>query len=722
MQILPIISKFNFGEVSPYLAARVDLPKHQAGCRKLENFIPLLQGPLKRRGGTRFVARSGNGDKPVALIDFAFSETTTYILEVGDGYMRFFYRGAPVLDNDGEIYQIATPWTQADLFLESRICALKWVQSGDVMYIVCPGQPPQKLSRYGHTDWRVGPLGGWDERPNATAVAMFRERLVLAAGQTVYMSQSGAFENFKLRGANLTKLTAWSSSSWTWDAATGILSGGSYSKLSFRIGEAAAAISGQNVTVTAIDQTAGLSKVLISTAGGTTTMDNLTGHLANTNWNGFSWTTYLTVDIDAATSEFEKDLSDDTDRTYRVVSSTTAVAADDPIEIGIYSEQMDRVEWLVPAGKLLAGTTGDEFLIGETTETEPFGPENIRVVPETTFGSSAIQALRVGAVVLFVQRAGRKVREFVYDFQGDNYVAMDVTVAAEHVTRPELVATADLSAAGDSASRGGLTAMLWQSEPIETLWCVRSDGQLLGFTYSKDQDMTAWHRHILGGGGEVSHIAVVPAVHGGRDILWLSVKRLVAGETVYYLETMTQGHELGDPPDAAFFVDSGRTFVGEGLTEITGLDHLEGHEVAVLGDGGVQPRRVVAGGRIELQYPADVVQVGLPYISTVTTSNLEAQLPDGTAQSRKKRFTKATLWLLESLGGEAGHDPDDMERLEYRHGNDSMDAPPRLASGFYTVNWPHGYEDEGALTVRQTFPLPFTLAAIIPEVNMEGKN
>lgn len=663
MQLLPIISKFNFGEVSPYLAARVDLAKHQAGCKRLENFIPLLQGPLKRRGGTRFVAKSGNGDQPVALIDFAFSETTSYILEVGDGYLRVFYQGAPVLNDNGAPYQITTPWRQADLFLDSGICALKWVQSGDVMYIVCPGQPPQKLMRYGHTDWRIAALGGWAPRPNATAVALWRERLVMAAGQTVYMSQSGAFDNFALTGSVAVK------SQITSVRATG----------------AGGAVAG-NGFITLLNQGA----VSFSTAE---------AHARQVS--------AFAVDILPNESGGGEDVP---------------IAADDPIEINVYSEQMDKIEWMVPAGSLLVGTTGGEFLIGETTSVDPFGPENIKVVPETTFGSSAIQALRVGAVVLFVQRAGRKVREFVYDFQGDNYVAMDVTVAAEHISRPELLATTDLSAYDDGVTRGGLTAMLWQSEPIETLWCVRSDGQLLGFTYSKDQDMTAWHRHILGGGGQVSHIAVVPAVHGGRDILWLSVKREVAGETVYYLETMTQGRELGDPPAAAFFVDCGITVTGDGLTGIGGLEHLEGHEVTVLGDGGVQPRRVVVDGRIKLQYPARVVQVGLPYVSTVTTSNLEAGLPDGTAQSRKKRFTKATLWILESSGGEAGHDPDDMEALEFRRGNDAMDGPPRLASGFYTVNWPHGYEDEGELTVRQTFPLPLVLAAIIPEVNVEGKN
>jgi len=158
----------------------------------------------------------------------------------------------------------------------------------------------------------------------------------------------------------------------------------------------------------------------------------------------------------------------------------------------------------------------------------------------------------------------------------------------------------------------------------------------------------------LGGGGRVASLAVVPAVQGGRDELWLAVRREVDGRTVHYLETLEPGHELGGAPEDCFFVDSGVTVRGEGLTEITGLEHLEGHEVHILADGGVQPPRVVQDGRVPLQYPAGVVQAGLPYRSILTTVHFEAALPDGTALARPKRVVKVHLSLLESAGGSAG--------------------------------------------------------------------
>ncbi len=555
--VRPIISRFTMGELSPLLGGRVDLAKYPAAMRTLENFIPLLQGPVKRRGGTRFVAQSGNGDQPVLLIDFTFSETTTYIIEAGHRYMRFFSQGGPVLTAEGEIYQIETPWRQEDLFNSNGVGLLKYVQSGDVLYIVCPGQPPQKLSRHGHTDWRVAPLGGWNSdkaRPNATAIALWRERLCLAAEQTLYLSQSGAFENFYLTYQN---------------------------------GKLKAVITKVEVMVVPDMMTnqpnadITVSNPILNTGKGyvvITSKEDLAGNAKPIRVQ-ISFKGSEAVGVAKPPIAAEIVPSDDPS------GDPLPVAADDPIEINVYSEQMDRIEWLCPAGNLLVGTTGGEFIIGETTTVEPMGPENVKIVPETAFGSTPIQALRIGAVIIFVQRAGRKVREFVYDFAGDSYTALDLTVAAEHITR------------------GGVTAMAWQSEPIETLWMVRGDGQLLGFTYSKDQDMNAWHRHILGGGGRVSHLAVVPARHGGRDELWLSVKREINGRAVYYLEVMDKGLEAGEPRAEAFFVDASRTYRGKGLTEVTGLDHLEGCRVSILGDGGVQSEQVVRGGPTGIAVP-----------------------------------------------------------------------------------------------------------------------
>jgi hypothetical protein len=258
--------------------------------------------------------------------------------------------------------------------------------------------------------------------------------------------------------------------------------------------------------------------------------------------------------------------------------------------------------------------------------------------------------------------------------------------------------------------------------------------------------MGAWHRHTFGGNGAVSHLAVIPARHGGRDELWLSIRREIDGRTVHYIETLEPGHELGEAQEDAFFVDSGLSFLSATpRTEISGLNHLEGCLVSILGDGGVQPERTVKGGRIELEYPAKVVQVGLPYTSIFETVNMEFNLQDGTTQGRRKRIVNITLRLIESGGGvigmtadsdqpsgaagaagagnvSAGPGPQAPDKgpggslVEYRRGSDRMNQAPPLFTGDVKVPWPRGRDTHGRITIAQTFPLPFLVAGMMPEV------
>ena len=70
--------------------------------------------------------------------------------------------------------------------------------------------------------------------------------------------------------------------------------------------------------------------------------------------------------------------------------------------------------------------------------------------------------------------------------------------------------------------------MAYQKAPYSILWCVRADGELLGFSYLREQLVTGWHRHLLG--GQVESVAVVPG--DAEDEVWISVKRTIAGSTV----------------------------------------------------------------------------------------------------------------------------------------------------------------------------------------------
>ncbi len=67
------------------------------------------------------------------------------------------------------------------------------------------------------------------------------------------------------------------------------------------------------------------------------------------------------------------------------------------------------------------------------------------------------------------------------------------------------------------------------------------EGKLLGLTYDAEQNITGWHEHATG--GAVESIKVIPDIDGGRDELWMVVRRTINGATVRYLEYMLQEYD-----------------------------------------------------------------------------------------------------------------------------------------------------------------------------------
>ncbi len=104
-RIADIQSSFNAGELDPRLAARLDFVKYRAGLETSENLIPLSEGGIMRRSGTRHVAEVANSAVKGRLKRFQFSITQSYVLELGNLTMRFFRNQAQILvaNTDGAI-------------------------------------------------------------------------------------------------------------------------------------------------------------------------------------------------------------------------------------------------------------------------------------------------------------------------------------------------------------------------------------------------------------------------------------------------------------------------------------------------------------------------------------------------------------------------------------------------------------------------------------------
>jgi hypothetical protein len=138
---------FNAGEVSPFIDARTTLEKYRSACRTLENFQILPYGGAVRRPGFRFVGQAKRNNLRCRLIGFNFSTATRFIIECGEGYMRFWKDGILIVDNLGDPVEVITPYDEASLR------ELQFAQVNDIMYFTHARYPVHKLSRYADDDW-----------------------------------------------------------------------------------------------------------------------------------------------------------------------------------------------------------------------------------------------------------------------------------------------------------------------------------------------------------------------------------------------------------------------------------------------------------------------------------------------------------------------------------------------------------------------------------------
>jgi hypothetical protein len=361
----------------------------------------------------------------------------------------------------------------------------------------------------------------------------------------------------------------------------------------------------------------------------------------------------------------------------------------------LLANEVNEVMWLAHGKVLMAGTVGGEWAMKTGALDEPITPANLLPKRKTTHGCADVPPIVINESILFVQRAGRKLRELAYRYESDGFIAPDLTILAEHITA------------------GGIIDMAYQEEPNGVLWTVRGDGVLLGLTYDRLHDVVGWHRHPME--GEVESVAVIPGP-GDEDELWLSVKRTINGAVKRYIEYL-KPFSWGSDQEDCFFLDCGLTYDGAPATTISGLEHLEGKSVGILADGAVHPDRTVASGEITLARSAGTVHVGLKYTGVLLSMDLEAGSATGTSQGKLKRIHKARVRFLHTLGGKVGSDLTRLETVYYRTSADPMDAPPPLFTGDKEVTFPKGWDHKAQVMIVQDQPLPMTVLGIMPEMS-----
>jgi hypothetical protein len=378
------------------------------------------------------------------------------------------------------------------------------------------------------------------------------------------------------------------------------------------------------------------------------------------------------------------------------------VADDDAIIYTIASNQVNAIRFMTATRTLIIGTAGGEFTVSGGGTDNAITPTNILIKKQSNHGAANVDAIAVGNATLFLQRAKRKIRELAYNFDVDGYIAPDMTILAEHI------------------SEGGLTQMAYQQEPNQVIYAVRGDGELIGLTYQREQQVTAWHRHIFGGAfgsgkAVCESVAVIPTDDTEYEV-YVIVKRTINGATRRFVEYINN-FDFTETDNTTFnFLDSALAYSGSAVTTISGLDHLEGQTVSILANGATHPDKTVSNGSITLDRSSTNVKVGLSYSSILQTMRLDAGSQNGTSQGKTKRIYEITIRLYESVGVEVGESLDNMERIPFRTSSDPMDQGIPPFTGDKAVEFRGNYDTDGFIFVRQTQPLPLTILSLYPEL------
>lgn len=760
--VSPAINSFNAGEFSPLMMGQTDFQKWKSGVKTMLNFIPRSQGPAERRGGTYFVKEVKDSSSRAWLASFIFNTTQAFILEFGPKYIRFYSDHGVAEDASGSALEISSPWSSDDLINSDGGFGLSMVQSGDVIYICCHSglTPTYKLTRVSNTDWTL------DEFNYSSAGGPFAD-INSDRSIVVYTDQ---FRMWSESGDDLPDGTPTTTSLCTLTASENIFNSSQVGSL-FYIESSTDAVSDVTgfdgyIPAWQADRTETYVKGRFCRSEGKyyEDMDGTTSGTVQPTWTAGAhrdgdnsilwryssggWGVIEITSVNSATeavgkiiSELPPSVRDSTGKTYKwafgdwsldkgyptkvsfyknrlvfagkgklwfsvasdyenftPMSNGYEVESDDSINVQIEADSTNAIQWLAPGSSLMIGTAGAEHACSPSTTTSSFGPANIQISKESAYGSKEIAAESIGGDSVFVQRAGRKIRTVTADYESGQYSSSDLTVIAEHITN------------------GAVIDIAWQQEPDHVLWVVLANGALRGLTYNKEQDVIGWHRHDVS--GTVESVAVIPGPDGGRDDLWLVVKRIINGEEKRYIEYMRAAWDAEtESLSSAFYVDCGLTYSGAAVDSVSGISHLEGMTVSVLADGAAHPDCVVSNGAISLEWDASVISVGLPYTSQLITLPMELSVANGTAQGKTKRINKATLRFVNTLGGKVGDESGNyLDLIESRDYSELMDNPPAAFTDDRNIDWPGDYNSNACLQVIQDQPLPMTIAAIYPRV------
>lgn len=370
--------------------------------------------------------------------------------------------------------------------------------------------------------------------------------------------------------------------------------------------------------------------------------------------------------------------------------------ADDAITFSIAAREVNEIRHIVELDAMVLLTSGGTFRVTEG-DSQVLTPSTVGVRKQSNVGCNFVLPVIVDSTVIFIQSSGARVRDLNYDFSQDKFGGSDLSIMSEHLFEGFQI-----------------EEMAHAEEPYGILWCVRSDGKMLGLTYQREQQVWGWHQHVTDGSFE----SVATIEEDFRDAPYVIVNRTIGEVTKRYVERMEPRIVTGS--EDVWCVDSGLQYSGAAATVISGLDHIEGEAVAVVADGNQVSGLTVTSGAITLPRAATKVTVGLGYTCTMDTLDVD-MVAKTTFKDKNINISEVVIEFEDSRGAKCGSLKDDgtadLQEFAPRFDMFDFDSIP-LRTSKESVYTEPSWELGGGLRVQQDNPFPMAVLSVIPSVDV----
>jgi len=391
-----------------------------------------------------------------------------------------------------------------------------------------------------------------------------------------------------------------------------------------------------------------------------------------------------------------------------------------PINRSIALGGRNKARWAAGVGTMLVGCDGQIIETTASALDEVITPTNLHNRSLGKVGAAKVAAVDCADDrTLFVEASGAAIYEASYDSSKGKRLVTEFSKLTKDIFED------------------GIRQMAVQNRPDQRILVANTSAAATTIVFEPAQQVVAhipWSTEDTGSVTDfVESIAVLPGV--GQDRVYRSVKRVVNGSTVRYIEKDALDSEA-KPGTITKCMDS-HVVYGAGTTTLSGLSHLEGRTVVAWGDGGpvnttgttTTKEFTVSGGQITLDVAfATGGCVGLPYRGRYKSPRLSYGVANSTPMLKNKALTAVGLMLSDfvrsgiTFGTEFDNASHPLNSLPaYVGGTDATEVVSGVGTDENLMPTGGAISLDERLCIEVRSPKPATINAVVMCIEVFGK-